>query len=227
MKNLRKRTLVTKNIMTRMSEGIKNQASIGNHEDSIHLEHDHDHDNEDSESSGVEVDENKIYFYSMIGEKEILELNRIVKRLDVEMQYLGMRLNCVSPPVEIHIHSPGGSIFAGLSAFDTIKKCKSEIHTYVEGSAASAATLISAAGTKRFIYKNAFMLIHQPQLAWSGKHDEFLDEIENQKKIYRKILDVYLEKVKISEEKLIEMMNHELWIDAEQAIELGFADEIY
>jgi len=175
---------------------------------------------------GIEVEENRIFCYCPIGSQEALEMNRLLRRLDVEMEYLSNRLNCRPVPIHLHIHSPGGSVFAGLSIADTVRSCKTAVYTYVDGSAASAATLISVCGKKRYISKNSFMLVHQPQLEWAGKYDDFMDEVENQQKMYEKIRGVYLEKTKMDEEKLDELLNHELWLDAEKCVELGLVDTI-
>ena len=153
-------------------------------------------------------------------------MNRLLRRLDVEMEYLSKRLDCQSVPIHLHIHSPGGSIFAGLSIADTIRSCKTDVYTYVDGSAASAATLISVCGKKRYISKNSFMLVHQPQLEWAGKYDDFMDEVENQQKMYEKIRGVYLEETKMNKKKLDDLLNHELWLDAEKCVELGLVDTI-
>jgi len=175
---------------------------------------------------GIEVEENRIFFYCPVGSQEALEMNRLLRRLDIEMEYLSKRLDCRAVPIHLHIHSPGGSIFAGLSIADTIRSCKTSVYTYVDGSAASAATLISVCGKKRYISKNSFMLVHQPQLEWAGKYDDFMDEVENQQKMYEKIRGIYLEKTKMNEEKLDELLNHELWLDAEKCVELGLVDTI-
>ena len=175
---------------------------------------------------GIEVEENRIFFYCPVGSQEALEMNRLLRRLDIEMEYLSKRLDCRAVPIHLHIHSPGGSIFAGLSIADTIRSCKTSVYTYVDGSAASAATLISVCGKKRYISKNSFMLVHQPQLEWAGKYDDFMDEVENQQKMYEKIRGIYLEKTKMDEEKLDELLDHELWLDAEKCVELGLVDTI-
>lgn len=174
-------------------------------------------------SSGVEVDENKIYYYSPIQEKEILELNRIVKKLDYEMQYLSIRLGIPTPPIELHIHSDGGSAFAGLAAYDAIKACKSPIHTYIDGSAASAATLLFLAGTERFVNRNSFMLIHQVSALVHGKFEELKDELKNQEKIMHNVRNIYLETSNLPEEKIVDLMKHDLWLDAETVLKYGFA----
>lgn len=177
--------------------------------------------------TGIEADENHVYFYATVGEKESLELIRLIRRLDIEMSYLANRLGLTkNPPIHLYIHSPGGDVFSGLNICDAIDNCKTDVYTYIEGSAASAATLIASRGKKRFINKRAFMLVHQPQMIWAGKHDEFLDEIENQKHIFNTVKDVYLDTCKIDEEKLVELLRHELWLPAEKCLEYGFIDKI-
>ena len=175
---------------------------------------------------GIEVDENRIYFYCPVGTREALELNRLIRKLDVEMRYLSDRLDCRQVPIHIHIHSPGGDVFAGLSVVDTINNCRTPVYTYIDGSAASAATLISMAGNKRFMSENSFMLIHQPSLVWAGKLDEFIDEIENQKHLYDKILKLYQDKSKLEKDELEELLKHELWLDSSECLEKGFIDKI-
>lgn len=177
---------------------------------------------------GIESEENRIYFYCPVGDYEALELNRLLRRLDVEMIYLSDRLGSPKIPIHLHISSPGGSVFAGLSIVDTIRSCKSDIHTYIDGSAASAATLISSSGKKgkRFIGKNAFMLIHQPHLEWSGKLDDFQDEVVNQEHINEKLNEIYLENTKLDKEELSNLLNHELWLPSEKCVEIGLVDKI-
>ena len=61
---------------------------------------------------------------------------------------------------------------------------------------------------------------------WAGKHDEFIDEIENQKNIYAAVKRMYLNRTKMDPEQLDEMLKHELWLPAEKCLELGLVDEI-
>lgn len=185
------------------------------------------HQDSNGPVTGVDQDENKIYFYTQIGDKEVLELNKLVKRLDKEMQVIGLTFNIPPPPIELHIQSDGGSAFAGMAAYDCIRSCKTPIYTYVDGCAASAATLLFLAGKKRFLYKNSFMLIHQVSASvMGGKFEEFKDELKNQEKLMHTIKKIYLETGKLSEEELTELMKHDLWLDSETVLQNGFADEI-
>lgn len=177
---------------------------------------------------GIECEENHIYFYCPVGDREALELNRLIRRLDIEMKYLQSRLGCGEVPIHLHIHSPGGSVFAGLAIYDTIKSSNTPVYTYVEGSAASAATLIACAGIKghRYMGKSSFMLVHQPHLEWAGKLDDFRDEIENQKELYDRLIKIYLENTKFKKKELTELLEHELWLNPETCVSKGLVDII-
>ncbi len=177
---------------------------------------------------GIESEENRIYFYCPIGDREALELNRLIRRLDVEMQYLQNRLDCGPVPIHLHIHSPGGSVFSGLSIVDTMMNTKTPIYTYIDGSAASAATLVACCGEQghRYVGQSSFMLVHQPSLEWSGKLDDFRDEIQNQKELYEKIISIYLKNTKYKKKELEDLLQHELWLNAETCVKKGLADKI-
>jgi ATP-dependent protease ClpP protease subunit len=179
------------------------------------------------QNKGVEQDENRVYFYTPVTETTVLELTKILRSLDIEMQCLALRLKTGKIPIEIHIHSPGGDLFSGLAAVDVIQSLKSPVHTYVEGSAASAATLMSIAGDKRYMYKNSFMLIHQiSSLMVHGTHEQFKDEFENQTKLMDIIKDLYLEKTTMNEEQIDELLLHDLWLDSGTCLTNGLVDKI-
>ena len=74
--------------------------------------------------------------------------------------------------------------------------------------------------------KNSFMLIHQQQIDWAGKLDDFMDEIENQKIITEKIKEIYLINTKMKKKKLDDLLGHELWLDCDKCLALGLVDKI-
>lgn len=177
--------------------------------------------------TGIEVEENRIYFYSDVGEKEALELNKIIRHLDLEMNFLAERLGLPErPPIKLYIHSPGGSFFSALSIVDTIKSCKCPVYTYIDGFAASAATLISVVGKKRYATPHSFMLIHQQRMVWEGKHADFIDEIENQKHVTETIRKIYLDHTKMKDKELQSILKRELHMPADECVRLGLIDEI-
>jgi len=209
-----------KNKFTWMSDAIGEHSEIEMDEQVVQMA--------ERSPQGIETEENRIYFYCPIGDKEALELNRLIRRLDVEMQYLSSRLSGPVIPIHLHIHSPGGSLFSGLSIVDTMLTCKTPIHTYIDGSAASAATLIACCGTQghRYVGKHSFMLVHQPHIEWYGKLDDFRDEIQNQKELYEAIISIYLERTKFTREELEDLLQHELWLNAQTCVEKGLADSL-
>jgi ATP-dependent protease ClpP protease subunit len=127
-----------------------------------------------SPSSGgavTKIIENNLYFYGDITESNILELNATLHELDKKLSVTNVFLD-IRPVINLHINSYGGSLFAGLATVDVIRNLNSEVHSYVEGAAASAATIISVACTKRFIGKYSKMLIHQLSSGLYGKYNE-------------------------------------------------------
>lgn len=193
-----------------------------------HSPNHHSHEGAGTQQSGVIVDENKIYFYAPVTDSTILELNQALRALDVEMRCLGVRFGLSQPlPIELHIHSDGGNLFSGFAAADTISSLKTPVHTYVEGAAASAATLMSICGKKRFIMKSSLMLIHQlSALMVEGTHEQFRDEFTNQELLMHKIKDIYRAHTKLDEETLEDLLKHDLWLDATRCLELGLVDEV-
>jgi len=182
---------------------------------------------EQDKSKGVEVDENRVHFYTAVNNASVLELNKVLRTLDIEMQCLSIRLKIPPIPIELRIHSEGGDLFAGLAAVDAIRNVKTPIHTYIEGSAASAATLMSICGSKRFMYRHSVMLIHQiSALMVHGTHEQFKDEMTNQTLFMSKIENLYLEKTKMQIDEIKDMLKHDLWLDSETCLKLGLVDEI-
>lgn len=177
----------------------------------------------------LEVSYNRIYFYSEINRNSILTLNRNLHEL-CSANLTDARIKGVENPIPIklHINSFGGSIFAGLAGMDEILKSSEyvEVHTIVDGVCASAGTFLSVSGSKRYINRHAFMLIHQLSSVFWGKHEEFKDEMENLEKLMTVIKEVYLSKTKLPENKLEEILKHDLFFRAEECVEFGLADEI-
>ena len=100
------------------------------------------------------------------------------------------------------------------------------VYTYVDGFAASAATLISVVGKKRYMTKNSLMLIHQLSGADSGKFYELQDQMSNMQILMNTINKIYLNKTKIDQETLLKLLQKDLWLDAKTCLAYGLVDEI-
>ena len=113
----------------------------------------------------VEGDDNIIYFYASVTQKENFKLNQQISSIGRQMEMVAVKLGMdIPPPIHLRINSYGGSVFAAFSSIDYIMKSKTPIYTYVDGCAASAGTIMSVCGAKRFIGENAYMLVHQLSL---------------------------------------------------------------
>ena len=169
--------------------------------------------------------ENNIYFYGDILESNALELNAALFELDKKLSISGVFLD-VKPIINLRINSYGGSLFAGLATVDVIRNLNSEVHSYVEGAAASAATIISVACNKRYIGKYSKMLIHQLSSGIYGKYTELEDDMENNKHLMTTIKSIYKQYTKLPMKKLDEILKHDLWFDSKTCLDYGLVDEI-
>lgn len=175
----------------------------------------------------IERDCNHIYFYSEIDRETIYDLSVLIKESEEENILTSLKLNISNIPIYLHINSLGGTIFDALNAIDIIKSCKVPIYSIIEGSTASAGTLISVVCEKKYIRSNAFMLIHQLSSGFWGKMSAIEDEFNNLKELMLKIKEIYKENSSIPKKELNELLVHDLWLNSEKCIKYGLADELW
>ena len=169
---------------------------------------------------------NNIYFQDEISLDTADYLKKELREMEEHLLHVASKYSMEAPPIRLHITSGGGSVIAAYSIIDCMGELKVPVHTIVDGFAASAATLISVHGTKRFIKKNASMLIHQVRSGMWGKMAELEDDYKNIKKIHERIKDIYEEKTKLKRNELVKILKHDLDWDAEECLERGLVDEI-
>ena len=179
----------------------------------------------------VESTGNHVYFYADVDSDRCLALLRELRYIDAELreEYASRDLEGAgypAVPIWLHIHSYGGSLFAGFSTADQLRLIKSPIYTIVEGVCASAATLIALSGSKRYILPNSFMLIHQLSGLMWGTHEQFKDEMRLQEMAMERLVRFYSTNTPTSEAAVREMLTRDTWMDAENCIERGFVDTI-
>jgi ATP-dependent Clp endopeptidase proteolytic subunit ClpP len=169
---------------------------------------------------------NNIYFQDEISLETADYLKKELREMEEHLLHIASKYSMDPPPIRLHITSGGGSVIAAYSIIDCMGELKVPVHTIVDGYAASAATLISVHGTKRFIKKNASMLIHQVRSGMWGKMAEIEDDYKNIKKIHERIKDIYEEKTNLKRNELVKILKHDLDWDAEECLERGLVDEI-
>ncbi len=128
--------------------------------------------------------------------------------------------------INVHINSLGGSTFQGLAIYNLLKQHKATINTYIDGIAASSASIIAMAGDKIYIPKTSLIMIHNCWTYAIGNAKELRKTAEDMDKIAEAYRAAYLSKIKITEEELNKLLDEETYLTADECIEKGFADEI-
>ena len=129
-------------------------------------------------------------------------------------------------PITIWINSPGGDCIAASQIYAMLMDYPDEVTVKIDGIAASAASVIAMAGTKVLMAPTALMMIHNPATITMGDHEDMKRAIEMLNEVKESIINAYEIKTGVSRVKLSHLMDAETWMNANKAIELGFADEV-
>lgn len=128
--------------------------------------------------------------------------------------------------LEVVLNSPGGSIFEGLEIYHMIKSYPGESIVTVAGVAASMGSIVMLAGKKVQIAKGSTVMIHNPLTWLYGNANDMRETAEDLDSIRDSLLEIYLDKTKMSKEELIKMLDRETYLSAQEAFEKGFVDEV-
>lgn len=164
-------------------------------------------------------------FYSPVTIESCMALTTYLKQLDVKSKQLQIQYGKAFP-INLHIQSGGGMLMPTFYVCDVIHNLDTPVHVYIDGFVASAASLIAVSGTKRYMTKHSFMLIHQLQSQSSGRLTEMKDEITNLDFFTRNAKDIYYQNSNITKEVLEKLLLDELWIDAQECLKYDLIDEI-
>ncbi|MBJ8038404.1 Clp protease ClpP, partial [Bacillus cereus] len=121
--------------------------------------------------------------------------------------------------LNIYVNSGGGSVFAGLAIYNMLKRNKAQKTVYVDGVAASIASVIALAGDRVVVPSNAFLMIHKPWTISAGNANDFRKMAEDLDHIESGILNVYKENLKdgIGMEEIQQLVDAETWLSGEEA----------
>lgn len=128
--------------------------------------------------------------------------------------------------IELHINSPGGSVFDGFAIYNFLRNHAANVTTYVDGMAASIASVIALAGDKVIVPENAYLMIHSPWMLTQGNASELLKDVEFLDKMTGTIADIYAAKTGMDREEILSLMEAETWMDGKDSLERHFADEL-
>lgn len=155
-----------------------------------------------------------IYIYGEVGKQ--VTLDTVLKEITPKItNYI------------VHIHSPGGDVFDGFAIYNALKNTGKEITVHIEGVCASIATLIAAAGNKIIMNTKSQFMIHNPRISSMGGEAKDLRNVAGQlDKIKSQLIDSWVGRTTLSAQELNQMYDHETWLTPEQALEMGFVDEV-
>lgn len=157
----------------------------------------------------------EIYVYDEIGFWGITakEFARDLKELDPK------------DGIDLRINSPGGSVTDGIAIYNLLKRHKATVNVFVDGVAASMASVIAMAGDTITIPENALMMIHNPWGGAMGDADEMRKTADLLDKMKKALLSAYADKTGLDDDEISSMMDAETWMTGAEAVEKGFATQ--
>lgn len=163
--------------------------------------------------------------------ERILELNGTIAEEswfddDITPQLFKDELNSGTGDITVWINSPGGDCVAAAQIYNMLSNYKGKVTVKIDGIAASAASVIAMAGDTVLVSPVSMLMIHNPAtIAW-GDHAQMQKAIDMLSEVKESIINAYVLKTGLSRPKLSHLMDAETWMDANKAVELGFADGI-
>jgi ATP-dependent Clp protease, protease subunit len=180
---------------------------------------------------------NKIVFMSNINDqsasiliKQLCELEQAIledKKTIVEpksTKYVDIILQ--NKPILLELTTSGGSVISAFSIINCMNNLKVDVHTIINGCAASAGTLISLAGKKRYIYKYSYVLIHEIRSSFWGKLTTIEDQYNNTQKMMTNIIDYYKQYLKMEEKELTDILQRDRFLSPDDCLKIGLVEQI-
>lgn len=128
--------------------------------------------------------------------------------------------------IDLHLNSPGGSVFDGVAIFNALKRHPANITTYVDGLAASIASIIALAGERVVMAKNSLFMIHNPWGVVQGDANDMRKMADVLDKIKETLVNQYADRTGMTSDELNTLLDSETWYTADEALAAGFIDEI-
>jgi ATP-dependent Clp protease protease subunit len=130
--------------------------------------------------------------------------------------------------INLHINSPGGSVFEGVAIGNMLKQHPAKVNVYIDGLAASIASVIAMCADTIFMPSNAMMMVHNPWSWAVGNAADMRKQADTLDAIGESMKLTYLEKAgdKLDAATLTSLLDNETWLSAQDCINYGLADEI-
>jgi ATP-dependent Clp endopeptidase proteolytic subunit ClpP len=130
--------------------------------------------------------------------------------------------------INLHINSPGGSVFAAAAIRNQLRKHQATVATWCDGICASAAVglLLAADPGQRHMSNASLLMIHNPSTRAQGDQQTFIKTADLLSKVKNTILNIYEEGTGLSREQLSAMMDADTYLDSDEALAYNFIDSV-
>lgn len=170
--------------------------------------------------TNVSEDSATLYIYGDITSIKLFENDVCVYDLAKEIGDLNGKA------LTVRINSYGGEVAEGLAIYNLLKSYEGEVTTVCDGFACSAASVVFMAGAKRIMPRSSLLMIHNAWTWTSGDADDLRKAADDLEKITQPSVDIYTSVSNLDADEIKSMMDAETWIDADEALDYGFATEI-
>lgn len=141
-------------------------------------------------------------------------------------QFIGDLKAIDTTTIRLAINSPGGTVFDALAIYNALRQHPANVEVTIMGVAASAASVIAMAGDTVVMPENAFMMIHNPLNMAYGNADDLREMADVLDKIGASLVGIYARRTGLPEDEIKALLDAETWLNAEEAVLKGFADEL-
>ena len=145
---------------------------------------------------------------------------------DVTPKLFREQLNAGTGDIVLWVNSPGGDCVAASQIYTMLIEYKGNVTVKIDGIAASAASVIAMAGTEVLMAPTSLLMLHNPLTVAIGDSEEMQKAIAMLDEVKESIINAYALKTGLSRLKISNFMDAETWLNAQKAIELGFADSM-
>lgn len=129
--------------------------------------------------------------------------------------------------VDVFLNSPGGDVYEGLAVMNALRAHEGAVTIFIEGMAASIASVIAVGGADRVVARpHAELMLHHAWAGSLGNADEMRKSAENLERISANLADIYADKTGMSSDEVLDLMSAETWFSASEALAAGFVDAV-
>lgn len=166
------------------------------------------------------ADKSEIWIYEMIGQDFWTGDGVTAKTFQKDLSEIK------SSQIDLHINSPGGDVFDGNTIYNLLKQHPATVTTYIDGLAASIASVIAMAGDKIYMAENGLFMMHNPWGLAMGQASDMRKMADTLDKVRDSMTTIYTKKSGKTESDINALLMDETWLSADEALEAGFIDEI-